>query len=192
MQKLKWHNCNIGVCVSTHKGSCLAGSTASVLLPELLGSPEVAQPGTPSWLSVGNLPHTHGNCFNIPLFSTMNSSLFGLNCISPSLVEDSYFLSPLFLTTFNSILLTQKWAQTNRVYWCIYVESREMVQINLLPRAGIEMQMRWTDVWRWGWGRGSSMNWKIGIDRYMKPCKQLGRGKLLHNAGSSAWCSVII
>ena len=35
------------------------------------------------------------------------------------------------------------------------------------------------------------MNWEIGIDMHSLPCvKQIARGKLLDQTGSSAWCSV--
>ena len=43
------------------------------------------------------------------------------------------------------------------------------------------------------WGEGESgMNWESSLDIYILPCvKQITSKKLIHNTGSSAWCSVI-
>ena len=43
------------------------------------------------------------------------------------------------------------------------------------------------------WGEGESgMNWESSLDVYILPCvKQVTSKKLIHNTGSSAWCSVI-
>ena len=43
-----------------------------------------------------------------------------------------------------------------------------------------------------GWGRGTVMNWEIGIDIYILPCvRQTASGNLIYSTGSSAPCFVV-
>ena len=43
-----------------------------------------------------------------------------------------------------------------------------------------------------GEGRGSGMNWEIGIDIYTLPCvRQVASGNLLYSTGSTVRCSVV-
>ena len=70
----------------------------------------------------------------------------------------------------------------------MYVESRKMVQMNLFAGQNRDAYVgnRCVDM-RWG---GGGMNCETGIDVLALPCvKQIASGNLLHNAGSSAWCS---
>ena len=57
-------------------------------------------------------------------------------------------------------------------------------------RAGIETQMQRTDMWKWGERVGETNIGTAGLTH--KLCvTQMASGNLLHNTGSSAWCSVV-
>ena len=74
----------------------------------------------------------------------------------------------------------------------MYVESRKMVQMSLVPGQLQGCRRReWTcgHSW-WGWG---GVNWEIEIDIYkLLSAKQKASGKVLYSTGSSAQCSVMI
>ena len=57
-------------------------------------------------------------------------------------------------------------------------------------RAGIETQIQRTDMWKWGERVGETNIGTAGLTH--KLCvTQMASGNLLHNTGSSAWCSVV-
>ena len=61
------------------------------------------------------------------------------------------------------------------------MESRKMFLMNLVENGLMD---------RVGEGENGT-NWESGIDIYTIMCK-IGSGKLLHNIGSPAWCSVMM
>ena len=72
----------------------------------------------------------------------------------------------------------------------IYMKSRKNSNDEPICRTGIETQTedRLMDTTEEGEG---GMNRESSIETYTLPCvKQIANGKLLYDAGSSAWCSV--
>ena len=77
------------------------------------------------------------------------------------------------------------------LYKCINVESRKMVQMNLLAKQNRDTDSENKRMDTQG-RKGGGMNWKMGIDIYPLLCiKQIANEILLYSRGNSAWYSVM-
>ena len=80
-----------------------------------------------------------------------------------------------------------EWSKSERekqyTYWCIYVEPRIMVLMNLLHgrNRNTDVKKRLVDTV----GKGESwVNWENSTDKYTAVCKTIIRGKQLYNIGN--------
>ena len=76
------------------------------------------------------------------------------------------------------------------IYQCLYVESREMAQMNLFAKQKQKhrLENNLIDTKR---ERADQMNWEIGIDIYTLLCiKQVVNEDLIYSTGNSTQCSV--